>query len=494
MLLILAFIFIACTPRPEAVGSASAVVGQAPLTVTFTNSSANADQFRWDFGDGTALTTGIQETTVIHEYSKAGTYSATLTAFQAESPEEQDTITFPVTVEPGPLDHVSLEPTTPEVQVAQSLQLTATAFDQFDNEIPGLTFEWNASTAGIIEPTGTFKAGVAAGTFPDAVQVHVAQGAIQASATATIQVSPGALDHIVSGPDSVELDIGESRSFTAKGFDQFDNEIPGLTFDWEVTGGVGRLSSDGRFTAGTKAGTFPETIQVKATHAQAIKSTSSQVSIRPGPLRAVEVNPTEVTLQVMEQQRFTARSLDQFGNEIPQLALTWIAGASGQVDPEGRFTAGTKASTFEDGVVAEVSQGSASARSAARVMVKPGPLAIARVEPADVVLDIGASQPFLASAWDQFGNEISDALVSWSLVSDVGALDSHGVLESGTKAGAFPASISAVLVSGTKRTSATADVLIRPDPLEMVQITPAHAFVEGRATQQFSACLLDRSG
>ena len=135
LLLALAFILVACTPRPEAVGSTSGAVGQAPLTVTFTNNSTNADQFRWDFGDGTSSTTGIQEKTVIHEYSKAGTYSATLTAFSGENPKEQDVISFPVTVEPGPLDHVSLEPSAPKVEVAQSLQFTATALDQFDNEI-----------------------------------------------------------------------------------------------------------------------------------------------------------------------------------------------------------------------------------------------------------------------------------------------------------------------------------------------------------------------
>ena len=491
---VLFFSSFACTPRPEAVGNTSVAVGQAPLKVTFTNNSINADELHWDFGDGSSATTGAQEKTVIHEYRKAGTYSATLTAFRVENPKEQAVISFAVTVAPGPLDHVSLVPSAPEVEVAQSLQFTATTSDQFDNEIPGLTFEWSASSGGIIEPTGSFRAGVAAGAFPDAVQVRVTQGANQASATANVDVIPGALDHVGLGPDSVELDIGEHESFTAKSFDQFDNEIQGLTFEWQVMGGVGTVGSDGRFTAGTRAGTFPKALQVKGSLNQVTRSTAAEVTIRPDPLRAVELEPKEATVEVMGQQQFTARSLDQYGNEIAQLAFTWNSDGPGKVDDTGHFTAGTKAGSFEDGLVVEVTDGTASARSTARVILQPGPLDQVRLDPATAVLEITNQQQFKATPLDQFGNEISDALVSWRVVSDVGAIGSDGLLKVGTKAGLFPGSVSAELVQGTNRALATAEVLIQPDPLETVRITPAHAFVKSGAKQEFSAVGLDRYG
>ena len=45
-----------------------------------------------------------------------------------------------ITVEPGPLDHVSIEPATATLTVTGEQGFTAAAFDQFDNPIPELTF------------------------------------------------------------------------------------------------------------------------------------------------------------------------------------------------------------------------------------------------------------------------------------------------------------------------------------------------------------------
>lgn len=48
----------------------------APVRITFTNTSKNADNYRWDFGDGTTST----EANPVKEYTKAGTMKVKLTA------------------------------------------------------------------------------------------------------------------------------------------------------------------------------------------------------------------------------------------------------------------------------------------------------------------------------------------------------------------------------------------------------------------------------
>ncbi|MEW6220865.1 MAG: PKD domain-containing protein [Thermodesulfobacteriota bacterium] len=63
-------------PRPEAAFAASPAAGVAPLVVTFTNQSRNADSWRWDFGDGSTGT----EQQPRHTYSVPGSYTVTLTA------------------------------------------------------------------------------------------------------------------------------------------------------------------------------------------------------------------------------------------------------------------------------------------------------------------------------------------------------------------------------------------------------------------------------
>ncbi len=102
----------ACAGPPEASGVASVTAGQAPLTVTFTNDSSNADEFQWDFGDGTTTTTDGSDEIVTHDYTKAGAHTATLKATKEGDPPETSTITFGIIVQAGPLDHVTIEPAT----------------------------------------------------------------------------------------------------------------------------------------------------------------------------------------------------------------------------------------------------------------------------------------------------------------------------------------------------------------------------------------------
>ncbi|MDP6495681.1 MAG: PKD domain-containing protein, partial [Dehalococcoidia bacterium] len=89
--------------------------GPAPLSVTFTNLSTGADEFRWDFGDGADASTQAVGEPVSHEFTMAGTHAVILTAVKHGGIEETDTATLTVTVEPGPLDHIKVEPPAPSL-------------------------------------------------------------------------------------------------------------------------------------------------------------------------------------------------------------------------------------------------------------------------------------------------------------------------------------------------------------------------------------------
>ena len=65
---------------PVAAFSASPTSGKAPLTVSFTDQSTGSPtSWKWTFGDGNTST----EKNPVHTYSKAGLYSVTLTASNA---------------------------------------------------------------------------------------------------------------------------------------------------------------------------------------------------------------------------------------------------------------------------------------------------------------------------------------------------------------------------------------------------------------------------
>lgn len=77
-----------------------------PATVTFTNTSSNADEYRWDFGNDSTST----QSNPTFLYNVYGSYVVTLVAFQA-STSRIDSVQQTVTINPRyvTLSHVILE-------------------------------------------------------------------------------------------------------------------------------------------------------------------------------------------------------------------------------------------------------------------------------------------------------------------------------------------------------------------------------------------------
>lgn len=70
-------IFSSCTKGPVASFEVDQNNVKAPATIKFTNTSTNADEFLWTFGDGESST----EMNPIHEYIQGGDYDVTLKAY-----------------------------------------------------------------------------------------------------------------------------------------------------------------------------------------------------------------------------------------------------------------------------------------------------------------------------------------------------------------------------------------------------------------------------
>jgi|GEM_PF-2976893 len=62
---------------PQVSFTADNLVGFPVMTVTFTNTTTNADTYEWNFGDGSELST---DTNPVHDYQAAGIYTVTLQA------------------------------------------------------------------------------------------------------------------------------------------------------------------------------------------------------------------------------------------------------------------------------------------------------------------------------------------------------------------------------------------------------------------------------
>jgi cyclophilin family peptidyl-prolyl cis-trans isomerase len=71
-------LLVACAPKPKASFTVPVQKYMAPAKVAFTNTTAAADRYEWDFGDGSPVSTDANPT---HRYMHSGNYAVTLKAF-----------------------------------------------------------------------------------------------------------------------------------------------------------------------------------------------------------------------------------------------------------------------------------------------------------------------------------------------------------------------------------------------------------------------------
>ena len=478
----------ACARAPAASFSANPTSGAAPLAVNFSDQSKNKPtQWNWDFGDGTTS----NEQNPSHTYTKIGTYAVKLTATNNKGANTAQAATV-ITVRPGPLDKLTLEPATATLSPQGVQRFTAKAFDAFGNEIP-IPLSWSAEpTAGFISPDGTFTAGTRAGTFERALGVEAAQAGVTRSSPASITVRPGPLDKLTLEPATATLNPQGVQRFSAKALDAFGNEIA-VPLTWRAEPTAGTVSPEGAFNAGTKSGSYERGLQVEAAQAGVSRTTTASITVRPGPLDRVVVKPGSATLGPEEILPFTVQAFDAYGNDMTQLQTFWrVVQGGGTINESGTFTAGTRMGTFAGTVSVEVVREGVTRSATASITIGTGPLDKIAVTPASAGLDIGGSQQYQGKGFDRFGNEIADITVRWS--TEAGSVDIQGLFTAGTKAGTFPEAVKAEASYRENTRAGTAAVTIRPGPLDRVTLEPASPTLAIQSTQQFAARALDRYG
>jgi hypothetical protein len=152
-------------------------------------------------------------------------------------------------------------------------------------------------------------------------------------------------------PDDVTLEAGECQEFTLEGVDNYGNTFD-VTDDEDTTyttDGGGTLT-DNEYCAET-VGDWTVTGTYAGTGAT--KSDTADVTVVPGPLATIMVEPDPATVLVGHDQQFTATGYDAFSNEVV-IAPVWSVADSdaGTIDTAGLFTASFNVGTYVDAVVA----------------------------------------------------------------------------------------------------------------------------------------------
>jgi hypothetical protein len=255
-----------------------------------------------------------------------------------------------VTVLAGELASITLTPTTKTLVVGDTAQFTAVGKDA-NNNIVDVTPVWTvAASGGTISSTGLFTADTVAGEFANTVTAT--SGTV--SATASIVVSPGALNLLTITPASQTLAIHATQQFSVGGTDAYGNAVE-IDPVWQVLNGGGSInSSTGLFTAGGSLGTFAHTVVVTSGTVAA----TADITVTAGPLASITVSPSNPNVHELAFQSFIAVGKDADGHTVSITPVWSIASGSSSAgtinSSTGSFHASTHSNSYHNAIVATV--------------------------------------------------------------------------------------------------------------------------------------------
>jgi F0F1-type ATP synthase membrane subunit c/vacuolar-type H+-ATPase subunit K len=147
----------------------------------------------------------------------------------------------------------------------------------------------------------------------------------------------------------------------------------------------------------------------------------------------------------------TVRVIDLYGNPIPNIGVSFLvaaypagstgqtlgsasgtSGLSGQVSTN--FTLGSKIGTYT--ITARTTVANSQTISIFANAIA-GPVNSLVVSPVITVIPKGAAQQFFVTAYDSYGNIVSTANPSWSVVAGGGVIDLNGVFTAGDTSGTY---------------------------------------------------------
>ena len=161
------YITVTTPPPPVAQFSGTPTSGYEPLTVNFTDESTNnPTSWSWDFGDGSGTSTAQNPS---YTYNTAGTYTVTLTAYNAYGSDVEQKVDFiTVTTPPPPVAQFSGSPT------SGTVPLTVSFTDQSTNNPTSWSWDFgDGGTSTAQNPAYTYNA---TGTYTVTLTAYNAYG------------------------------------------------------------------------------------------------------------------------------------------------------------------------------------------------------------------------------------------------------------------------------------------------------------------------------
>ncbi|MFW6176514.1 MAG: hypothetical protein ACOC40_02315, partial [Thermoplasmatota archaeon] len=313
---------------------------------------------------------GLFDKTTAGKYNVTATYNDTVS----------DKIS--VNINPGPVDSIETSPKgVLTIKAGTSIEFEAWANDSYGNVITDdeSDFTWENATEGVFDETeaGTYDVWVKYGGMTE-IGSYVK---VRANSTDRVEIEPS---------EDLNVKAGESVEFKAWAYDEYGNLITD-----NVTNFVWENANEGVF--------YQESVGIYTVTAayDSVVSEEVNVTVEHTEVSEVNISPSEnKKIKAGRSINFDAEALDEYGNLITDddSEFTWE-----NASKNGVFSK----ITADSYIVSADYKGTLS--STVKVNVKPAEASTIEITPSsEQEIDAGETIDFNASAYDEYGNLITD--------------------------------------------------------------------------------------
>jgi hypothetical protein len=230
---------------------------------------------------------------------------------------------------------IEVSPAAAQLEVGQTLQLSARALDANGQPVPGAVVQWFADgSEGSVDSTGLVTAGYLGKVRVAVVAGMPGQGR-PAFAEVTVRVMPRAASRIEVVPATERLVVGQRLTLTGTAFsadgDRRDDEVRFTSSSPRIL----EVTRDGRLVA-KAAGVARITAAAGAARAE------RTIRVDANTIAMLDLAPAATTVRTGDVVRFTATPRTARGQAVTGLPVRWAVAATrgvAQVDEEGAFVA-----------------------------------------------------------------------------------------------------------------------------------------------------------
>jgi len=238
------------------------------------------------------------------------------------------------TQSPAPVARIEVSPANAEIQIGQSVRLSARALDAQGKEVPGVKLNWfSGGGEGQVDSTGLVTGGYAG--YVRVTAVAPVPGGRPVFGQARVRVLPLPAARLELTPRPTRLAVGTRLTLTGQSYSaQNDVRYDNVAFTSSNARAV-RITPDGRLTALAPGSA---TITAKAGEA----TTTLAVEVIPATVARVSIEPVTPSARTGDVIRFSAAGFDAAGKSVGPIAVRWTLEGSGgvaQIDDAGAFVA-----------------------------------------------------------------------------------------------------------------------------------------------------------